>query len=449
MTTINMIVRTQMINAKYAEESLAASIYRVGDASKSSDYLIMDVNVPVNYSYNVSGNLEPGDHFVQLLTPWGESITEDFVVSAGEPVNIDIDLPYRSPHEWLRWHSYSGGLARPMPESRRADSPSATQVLHYDSHNVNLCQGYSVGVLRILPETTSASCLQAEAIDRVSDLISANSPESVVMDSLGDIRQAPGPFRDAEDYMLFSLFNDGFISSFAGLPEYYFERERKEPRIYVVQWSAGVVTLTPLPSPWMTRCEQSEVQLAVGKHITSQSREFSLTIGEPLMMSVFGYMTIGAGSRAARLLNYEQAERMLYTKMMNPYAAAAGGYLLLLSNEQKAHPDESKSWKIWIRNLENWFPWLPDGAILRAALYFNLGDGRRETAREALFEAYSRGLPYYTMGLKLMIDGMRSLAYQGDSEAEELLEKLKIIARKAHPSQIFLSIDLTSGRTSI
>ena len=86
---------------------------------------------------------------------------------------------------------------------------------------------------------------------------------------------------------------------------------------------------------------------------------------------------------------------MLFIKMSNPLAAAAGGYVLL-ATEQGTEPND---WHRWIENLCNWFEWLPDGAILHASLKLRhqYSDGDLDEARRMLIEAYRRGLPFYSV----------------------------------------------------
>ena len=46
-------------------------------------------------------------------------------------------------------------------------------------------------------------------------------------------------------------------------------------------------------------------------------------------------------------------------KSDNPFAAAAGAYVLISTQEG---PDK-QTWHSWVKNLMDWYPWLPDGAI--------------------------------------------------------------------------------------
>ena len=55
-------------------------------------------------------------------------------------------------------------------------------------------------------------------------------------------------------------------------------------------------------------------------------------------------------------------------------------------------------------------------------------------------KAYERGLPFFTFGLKLMMDGMRFFAREGDKKALEHLKILEIIANQTDPSQTFLTV---------
>ena len=73
--------------------------------------------------------------------------------------------------------------------------------------------------------------------------------------------------------------------------------------------------------------------------------------------AILGYLTSGS-IRAARQVA-ESAEEILYAKVTDPVAAAIGGYYLLRVHDlPRLHN--------WPLNLNQWMPWLPDGAIIRA-----------------------------------------------------------------------------------
>ena len=116
------------------------------------------------------------------------------------------------------------------------------------------------------------------------------------------------------------------------------------------------------------------------------------------------------------------AERLLYDKVDDPLAAAVGGYFLLRQGKlQQLHN--------WPRNLSNWFPWLPDGAVIYARQLLLMArdqhpaNGAAE-AQKLLLEACRRGLPVYTEGLRLLRDGLLRFRGPGRDEAGKVGEAL-------------------------
>jgi hypothetical protein len=106
---------------------------------------------------------------------------------------------------------------------------------------------------------------------------------------------------------------------------------------------------------------------------------------------------------------------------------------------------EKKDWHQWIGNLRRDFEWLPDGAIQYAWLKLKQADLEKNRAevREALFQAYGRGLPYYSLGLQWLLDGL-SLLGDDDLEARERLKAVQRISWRADMSNLFTA--LTLGR---
>jgi hypothetical protein len=100
------------------------------------------------------------------------------------------------------------------------------------------------------------------------------------------------------------------------------------------------------------------------------------------------------------------AEQLLRQKLLDPPAAAVGGYYLLRVRDVARLHD-------WAENLANWFPWMADGAIIRAWQLIDEVRRRHEQValelgpvRDRLLEAVARGLPLYTEGLRLLRDGL-------------------------------------------
>jgi hypothetical protein len=112
-----------------------------------------------------------------------------------------------------------------------------------------------------------------------------------------------------------------------------------------------------------------------------------------------------SGTRQARQMmggkGGETAEMMLLEKRQNPTEAAIGAYYILKTRDyDRLHN--------WANNLANYFPWMPDGAIIHAWQMISQPGDRfdRDRIISRLTEAFDRGLPLYAEGLRLLYEGM-------------------------------------------
>lgn len=116
---------------------------------------------------------------------------------------------------------------------------------------------------------------------------------------------------------------------------------------------------------------------------------------------------------AARLISDEvlgEAEQMLFNKLRNPLGAVIGGYYLLSARAYARMHD-------WPNNLANWFEWLADGAIIHAwQLLRTAGTAGRQRVRERLLQAAERGLPIFSEGMRLLLDGLELFADHDKSD---------------------------------
>ena len=119
----------------------------------------------------------------------------------------------------------------------------------------------------------------------------------------------------------------------------------------------------------------------------------------PRVDAVARYLNGGHLREAADLST--DAELLLQAKMADPFGAAIGGYALLRLGRLDALHD-------WPQNLANWFPWLPDGAVIAGETSALAGD--HESAIELVCETGRRGLPVFSAGLSLLASRLREYA---------------------------------------
>lgn len=186
-------------------------------------------------------------------------------------------------------------------------------------------------------------------------------------------------------------------------------------------WQA-VRTYQPVPVQVMVRMEPRQGDIRIG-----------VIVEDPDFATMAGLMSASALPKA--VIAVRQARDMLFGKMQNPLGAAAGGYVLLAAGDR-----EENNWHDWVDNLANWFPEIPDGAVLKASLRlrFPRDKNSAEEARASLLEAFDRGVPYYSTGVSWLLDGLTQFA---DDPVVE--EKMKIVHRVA------LRLDLSQAFTVV
>jgi hypothetical protein len=141
---------------------------------------------------------------------------------------------------------------------------------------------------------------------------------------------------------------------------------------------------------------------------------------DPVADTILNYVSRGDLYSAEAMLEWaDEAEQLLEGKMQDPYAAAIGAYLLLkLRHFDRLH--------MWTRNLADWFQFLPDGCVICASQLIQQDPTQEGEIRKYLLEATARGLPVYTGGLRLLMDGLRLLDDDVESRAQ-----LEILTSKA------------------
>jgi hypothetical protein len=209
-----------------------------------------------------------------------------------------------------------------------------------------------------------------------------------------------------------------------------------------------------LPTPWPQAPgfgESADVEVLIHRQPADQKQQsfadpgyrLAVTVNDQLLGTVIGYLGAGDLPSAGKLLAHieDLAEDILLHKMGNPLAAAAGAYVLL-GNQ---HTAKQERWHHWIGNLAEGYRWLPDGAIQHAwvKLRHQKVAGNLEEARASLLEGFRRGLPFYSQGVRLLVDGLTLFANDAraadtrDKEVESALRSVRRWSRQINVRQAF------------
>jgi len=158
------------------------------------------------------------------------------------------------------------------------------------------------------------------------------------------------------------------------------------------------------------------VKLAEGDNEEVHPIDVTVSTDQLKAETLLTLLTNGAVREAKTLSNAKEAEELLYQKMQNPVTAAIGGYFLLKTGELARLHD-------WANNLANWFPLLPDGAIIHATQLLNKKEKTEsdiDLIRKRLLQAAGAGIPVYSEGLRLLEKGLTQLWYHSKQMDDEI-----------------------------
>lgn len=218
-----------------------------------------------------------------------------------------------------------------------------------------------------------------------------------------------------------------------------------------------------IPASWRT-LSHGFVRISVkySPHLaSSESRESRMVVGvdDPKFSALLQFMQTGDLASSVSLLR--QAEIALYEKFMNPYAAAAGGYVLT----HAGYPMWKHDWGRWLHNLANHFPEIPDGHILLASLVLQGPEACKKRvpgyepnnawhmALASVLEAVKRGPPLYRFGLRMLSGSIAILNHLvgADHESREQLnaaaDYVRNLSVRVDRSQPFCVFDV--GRNAL
>jgi hypothetical protein len=366
---------------------------------------------------------------VEATLPSGDIASDEVEIFEAEDTSLNLHSD-QSPHEWLSWQQLVGTVK----QLGTYNLPTYLD-FGFDPHPGLRTVAYWVA--NPVPAMDGVMSTQGEAWTHLASVIgggggnvasqlSHTSPEPVTVPSMSD------PISD-----LLEFTGEG--------PKHVWESplpwqgQSPLPRRYLIVESETVTHLICMPVPWYSYSDGLDVpaQVLVKRQTGRERPELSVTVRDPLIGSALGYMAVGALPTAALL--YDTALSILFDKVTNPLAAAGGGYVLLGTE----HKGEEKVWHSWIENLMNWFEWLPDGAIQHGWLKVRHRQSTSDLdeARQAFFTAYNRGLPFYSVGLQWLADGLAIFA-SSDPEAARMLDDVTRVARQTNMQSPFTIVRL-------
>ncbi len=441
---------------------------------------LRDVLIPVGPGVTPAVfDLAPGPYMVEVLLPSGLLLTEDVEVTDDDDHNEVIIGAADSPHESHAWQYLAGNLEPakvyrsptevPVPRSRssRAVAMAMRTVTRSDAGELPMSApgdfdlDVELDMELEIDEPTSAGALPRPAIGEIGwfpdpdpaalGWASADSLRRIgATPTIGDVADALGlgswldltePTQSDGISHLYRFAGDGPVDSPAsaatGLRQFAWVDIGERPH------------LVTLPLPW-TDPDQNDVvvEMMVSERQHPSGSSVAVTVRDRRLGPALAYLANGSFTGARAM--FSSVEDLLFGKVMNQLAAAAGGYVMVGAS---AADDGAERWHGWIENLSSWFSWLPDGAILLATLRLRQARTQTDldTARETLLEAWDRGLPVYTLGLRWLIDGLQQFEFDDDgdvdAEIQQRLDLVRRVAWSADMRQPFLVLRLGEGST--
>ncbi|MBJ7410394.1 MAG: hypothetical protein JHD15_08525 [Phenylobacterium sp.] len=365
----------------------------------------------------------------------GEALSKTVTVGEGQASPATFDLP-ASGHEWLSWQTLVGGVDSADARSRRRRSFTNKNLEQRPLRAPTM--GYLSSVMPPpalapgpTPAPAPASILQF-ALARGQMTFDAAGFEldpnwSIATQSDPDVHQwavrplaAPAP----PSYQLMGLLETLDAKYVALLPSPWLYHETEEAPA-----QAGAIDIV------FDQDAPSESALKVAVH-------------EPRFTALLGYLGAGRLGEAAHALGDDiggEITKLLQGKLENPFAAAGAAYVGLTAVRDRKLRER---WAPWLTNLEMWFPWLPDGAILQARDRLDRAEtlAHLDEAREGFKRAFQRGVPLYSAGLQHLLDGLRTFSEPTsstfDPEAADMAHQVAEVASRVDPTQPFTVLAL-------
>jgi hypothetical protein len=361
-------------------------------------------------------DLDEGRYLIEAYLPNGELLAETITVAPGAnpPVWLRAE---DSPYEWLSWQNLAGRVPK------------------IDPQRAPLRGGTTPVPVSVQTETAPVSMLPTALLERWTGTATSSLP-------MGPLNvQFVSTYFDRTRALTTCLLDGEQFQSQVSPAELW----HADQRYWAVVDPPGVsqTILAALPLPWteISTYQAAPVDILIdasGSGPVGWPVSISVLPRDSAMAAAFGYLTTGDLPSAADIM--EAAVHHLELKLINPLAAAGAAYVLIRGAARTipAAPvpvvEQAPVWVAWLTNLRHWFPAISDGAVLDGWAHLN-GIGRppdASKAAEAFVEAFQRGIPRYSEGVRLLGEGLTRIARddasrpKGFDEAYAFVRKLSL-----------------------
>lgn len=396
---------------------------------------------------------DPGRYLFQVDLPSGETMAEEVNVAEDVPITLEL-FSKQSPHEWLSWYQTNSDLEQVIRQQSIQD-PSIFKP-HFEPL---LGSGIDLPDLQVRSIDISYDG-KGSGFRQYHSVVDFVSSAAIPDDALGVELDQQVVNQDG-DFALLDWF-----SRAGGRIDIPRDTANGQRFYGVVSHAAGLRELITLPFPWNRYDQLCTVELLVPRNAGPEGARAQLTVLDGELGAMLTFLSRDRSSLARAFVDRElmskfdnvaedmvdQAVDTLFKKRTNPLASAGAGFVLM---QTVSHLGPDEKWYRWIENLYNWFPWLPDGAVLSALLRMarrTTNDGTGAVIAR-IDEAMARGVPFYQLGLKRLYELVSTFA-ESTEEADDVkmrmrkyLDLLAPLMRAANPTEPFVSIRSLTHRS--
>jgi hypothetical protein len=444
-----------------------------------------EIAIPVGGTLNRSVEVPEGTYRIEARLPSGEVLRETCTVGPDQEKTEVIFKPNQSPREWLSLQRLAGNV--PSQDQYEFWLRNLAAEITDAAVKKQIIPG---GSLRIDPEhlTRGAAFLQGlhirakPTIDYLASAATtiANRFPSAQRDAqLEQRRAAEQKIAGRPDFRIVERpieTHEAMWEALASFSEWtqweaqalscadcVVESERKDSIITLwridqkLQGPSGFSTavrrfavsnrdqgvdVISIPVPWPLNTNSQPARFEILRDGTSSASKVTVTVSDPEVGGLLLYLSSGRIGEAATILAATEdsaIENLIAGKQLNPLAACAAAYVGLATLPTNASP----RWLAWLANVNKWFPWLPDGAIVHAMYLMKTANTETDLniASETFISAYKRGVPYYSAGIQQLLQGLYVFRSR-DRKIDEMYRKVNAVALRVDPDQAFTVVRL-------
>lgn len=377
--------------------------------------LVAAPRIPVGFqAQHLELELPEGSYLVRALLPSGEYVNQHVELLPG--VRKPVDIPaHGSEHEWLSWHHFSNGAGARDAVVPKRRSAFMMARRHDES-----------------PILESLRLVSPAMHDIVMEDLTGVGQTTVTL--RGMVVQAWVYGYGPHVLVRLTARVDGGSAQF-------------QPVRALVKCAGEPESIVCLPMPWPGQQHaSSRDEEACAVEILLQSRDdrqagvpgpvVSVLVKDAVYGPLLAYLSSGDLASALELVRVERS-RPFVPPRQQPYAFASIEYVLLegegLANQLRGTATDRHYRLEATKALRDECSWMPDGAVLHGSHLLRSGDV--ESARREFETAIDRGVPVFTAGLRLLLEGLRRV------EALDDLKKIGPYAASADPQQPFTTLN--------